>query len=282
MEEHLLAEFEEDFYKDKEKDKDESESEVLIQKVLPVSEKPLPRDRPPATGEEYLRMVRLEAIKRPTVIKTKNPITQPKGIKVAKWVKRGWEYQTEYDNYDQNFVKKDWENRFLMKFDLIRQGLEKRVRKNFGPSRNKSSIELPARNDEAGWLKFCYGVNSIHESLNLAKDIGLENEGDIDEMTLPLVSVVSQMDQITTITLLSYHQKWISNGITIAQSQWLFALLARVDNLLMPNQMAILRQLSEKCIQLRQKVDEEDLIMFASLNIIITIVRKYFGQKDLS
>ncbi|CAG8558653.1 3517_t:CDS:2 [Funneliformis caledonium] len=276
MKEPILAEFEKDICKDM----DEDNSEVLIQKALPVSEKPLPRDRPPATGEEYLRMVRLEAIKRPTVVKTKNPIIQSKGVRVAKWVKRGWENQTEYDDFDQNsnnFVKKEWENRFLTRFDLIRKGLEKR-RKIFGSSRNKSPIKLPARNDEDGWLKFCYGVNSTHESLNLA---GLENEGDIDEMTLPLVSVVSKIDQVTTITLLSYHQKWISNGITIAQSQWLFALLARIDNLLMPNQMAILRQLSEKCIQLRQLADEEDLLMLASLNIIITIVRKYFGQKDL-
>ncbi|RGB42109.1 survival motor neuron interacting protein 1-domain-containing protein [Rhizophagus diaphanus] len=236
------------------------EDEELIQKALPVSGNSLP-NRPPATGEEYLRMVRSEANKRPNVVIAKNQINKSKEVRMAGWVKRGWANQMELDNFDQNsnnLVNEEWEKIFLMKFDLIRQ--------------------FPARNDEAGWLKFCYG---IIESPNFVEGKGLENEGDVNEMTLPRVSIVSRIDQTTTITLLLYHTKWLSNGITIAQSQWLFALLLRVDKLLTPNQMATLRQLCKKCIQIRQKTDEEDLITLASLDMIIIIVRKYFGQKDL-
>ncbi|CAB4412459.1 unnamed protein product [Rhizophagus irregularis] len=160
-------------------------------------------------------------------------------------------YQIDHQQQERNIcVWMEWEKIFLMKFDLIRQGLEKHIRKNLKIS------------------EFCRGK-------------GLENEGDVNEMTLPRVSIVSRIDQTTTITLLLYHTKWLSNGITIAQSQWLFALLLRVDKLLTPNQMATLRQLCKKCIQIRQKTDEEDLITLASLDMIIIIVRKYFGQKDL-
>ncbi|CAB4389478.1 unnamed protein product [Rhizophagus irregularis] len=256
------------------------EDEELIQKALPVSGNSLP-NRPPATGEEYLRMVRSEANKRPNVVIAKNQINKSKEVRMAGWVKRGWANQMELDNFDQNsnnLVNEEWEKIFLMKFDLIRQGLEKHIRKNLKSSQNKSSIKFPARNDEAGWLKYCYG---IIESPNFVEGKGLENEGDVNEMTLPRVSIVSRIDQTTTITLLLYHTKWLSNGITIAQSQWLFALLLRVDKLLTPNQMATLRQLCKKCIQIRQKTDKEDLITLASLDMIIIIVRKYFGQKDL-
>jgi hypothetical protein len=62
-------------------------------------------------------------------------------------------------------------------------------------SSRKSSVKLPARNDEIGWLKFCYG---IEESLNLVKFKGLENEGNVEKMTLPFVSVVSKIDQVQT------------------------------------------------------------------------------------
>ncbi|RIA92639.1 survival motor neuron interacting protein 1-domain-containing protein [Glomus cerebriforme] len=266
----IVTDFEEDLY--------EKEDEELVQRALPVSDKSLPK-RPPATGEEYLRMVRLEANKRPTVVIAKNQITKSKEVRMAGWVKRGWANQTELDNQNSNSVNEEWEKIFLMKFDLIRQRLEKHIQRTLKSSRNKSSIKLPTRNDEAGWLKFCYGID---ESSNLVKSKELESEGDVNMMTLPCVSIVSRIDQATTITLLLHHIKWLSDDrITIAQSQWLFALFLRIDKLLTPNQMAILRQLCKKCIQIRQKTDEEDLISLASLDIIIIIVRKYFGQKDL-
>jgi hypothetical protein len=106
--------FEEDLY--------EEEDKELVQKVLPVSGKSLP-NRPPATGEEYLRMVRSEANKRPNVVIAKNQINKPKEVRLAGWVKRGWNH-TEFDNFDQNsnnLVNEEWEKIFLMKFDLIRQ-----------------------------------------------------------------------------------------------------------------------------------------------------------------
>lgn len=99
------------------------EDEELIQKALPVSGNSLP-NRPPATGEEYLRMVRSEANKRPNVVIAKNQINKSKEVRMAGWVKRGWANQMELDNFDQNsnnLVNEEWEKIFLMKFDLIRQ-----------------------------------------------------------------------------------------------------------------------------------------------------------------
>lgn len=110
--------FEEDLYED--------DDEEFILKALPVSGNSLP-NRPPATGEEYLRMVRSEANKRPNVVIAKNQINQinkSKEVRIAGWVKRGWANQMELDNFDQNsnnLVNEEWEKIFLMKYDLIRQ-----------------------------------------------------------------------------------------------------------------------------------------------------------------
>lgn len=106
-----------------EEDLCEEEEEELIQKALPVSGNSLP-NRPPATGEEYLRMVRSEANKRPNVVIAKNQINKSKEVRMAGWVKRGWANQMELDNFDRNsnnLVNEEWEKIFLMKFDLIRQ-----------------------------------------------------------------------------------------------------------------------------------------------------------------
>src|SRR5579859_7451697 len=88
------------------------EVEELVQKALPVSEKSLlPNVRPPATGEEYLRLVRSEANKRPPVVVAKNKISNSKEVRMAEWVKRGWAKQTDLDNFDRNFnfTNEEWE-----------------------------------------------------------------------------------------------------------------------------------------------------------------------------
>jgi hypothetical protein len=107
----IVTEFKEDAY----------EEDELVQKVFPVAEKRLPNtNRPPATGEEYLRMVRLEANERPNVVIAKNPIIKPKEVRIASWVKRGWA-EAEHDSTSDNLVNEEWRNLFLTNFILIKQ-----------------------------------------------------------------------------------------------------------------------------------------------------------------
>ncbi|CAG8815602.1 23288_t:CDS:2, partial [Dentiscutata erythropus] len=45
-----------------------------------------------------------------------------------------------------------------------------------------------------------------------------------------------------------------NTGMTITKSQWIFALLIRIDQLLTSNQMVILREMCRKCITIRKNL----------------------------
>lgn len=83
--------------------------------------------------------------------------------------------------------------------------------------------------------------------------------------------------QTTTITLLSYHIKWLDTGMTTTKSQWIFALLIRIDKLLTSNQMATLREMCRKCISIRKNlVIRKDLMKeLFTVFTIYTILNTY-------
>ncbi|CAG8510774.1 16103_t:CDS:2 [Acaulospora colombiana] len=271
----------------------------LLQPVLPVSRKPITKPgKPPATGEEYLQMVRLEASKTQNVTVSDNVSDRSSKVKMAGWVKRGWANaettlieEQDRHNRESGLVDEEWENRFLERFQNLRKALQLHMDEasKGSPSSGDSlypPAKLPKSQDEAGWSRFCYGLNfSGVDSPKLTR----EDEGDeVAAMMLPSWHIISRMDQPTTIALLSYHIRWLNTGMSIAKSQWLFALLIRIDKILTPDQMSILRGLCRKCIDIRRSlmkefstVDNEDDTTLASLNMIITIIRNYFGQRDL-
>ncbi|CAG8538777.1 13416_t:CDS:2, partial [Dentiscutata heterogama] len=276
--------------------------------VLPVSQKSFigrSINKPPSSGEEYLRMVQLEANKIPDIFVANKPIQnnsitiscKSNQVKIAGWAKRGWANsqsvsveEQDKKNREIGLINEEWENTFLSRFENLREALQRYIIKTKGtkPLLNKAlfpPVEIPNKQDEAGWLKFCYGLEMLnHESL--ATKVSENKENEIYEtaaMMLPFLSIISRLDQPTTVALLFYHIKWLDSGITITKCQWLFALFVKVDKLVTPNQMAILRSVCRKCIDIRQNLDMLDVEdpILATLNMIITIVRRYFGQRDL-
>ncbi|CAG8764826.1 28694_t:CDS:2 [Racocetra persica] len=261
--------------------------------------------RPPSSGEEYLRMVQLEANKIPDFFVANKPIQnnniatsyKSKQVKIASWAKRGWANsqsisieEQDKKNREIGLINEEWENTFLSRFENLRETLQRYVAKTskgIKPLPNKTlfpPVKLPNKQDEAGWLKFCYGLEiPNYES---STKVSENEETETDEaaaMMLPFLSIMSRLDQPTTIALLFYHINWLDSGITITKSQWLFALFLKVDKLVTRDQMAILRSVCRKCIDIRQNLsmlDVEDPTL-ASLNMVITIVRRYFGQRDL-
>ncbi|RHZ47239.1 hypothetical protein Glove_586g25 [Diversispora epigaea] len=284
-------------------------------------------------------------------------------VKMAPWVKRGWANtkttlieEQDKQNRENGLVNEEWEKIFLERFEKLREELQKHIKKTSKLSKNNNnndddddddddSMKLPKSKDEAGWLKFCYGLDyplsplsplgegfgsfggsfgsfgSFGESFGggsrgddndddnnnneksssyskkgkeLKKEEQEEDNEEVATMMLPSLNIISRLDQATTISLLSYHTKWLDTGMTITKSQWIFALLIRIDQLLTSNQMVTLREMCRKCITIRKNlvirkdlmkelftVDNEDDTTLASLNMIITIIRNYFGQRDL-
>ncbi|CAG8749714.1 27597_t:CDS:2 [Dentiscutata erythropus] len=194
-------------------------------------------------------------------------------------------------NREIGLINEEWENAFLSRFENLKEELQRyiiKTSKGTNPLLNKTlfpPVDIPNKQDEAGWLKFCYGLEMLsHEPLVTKVSENKENEiYETAAMMLPFLSIISRLDQPTTIALLFYHIKWLDSGITITKCQWLFALFVKVDKLVTPNQMAILRSVCRKCIDIRQNLDMLDVEdpILATLNMIITIVRRYFGQRDL-
>lgn len=101
----------------------------------------------------------------------------------------------------------------------------------------------------------------------------------------PVVSLLLQFDQVLTQRVLSYLISWLdeSDRLNVECSQWLYAMLARIEKPLHRDTVAAIRQLYRKCCVLRCKLDKisdgfnADL---ASLNVLISISGYYFGQGE--
>lgn len=61
----------------------------------------------------------------------------------------------------------------------------------------------------------------------------------------------------------------------------MWALLTRLDKVMTSDETSILRDVSRKCILVRQKQSDPESPQVAYLNILITIIATSFGQADL-
>ncbi|KAG9290318.1 hypothetical protein G9A89_007049 [Geosiphon pyriformis] len=307
------------------KDGFENAEESTLGSTLPVSVQPVKRvNKPPSSGEEYLRMVRLEATQIPDVfLAVKPPIHTTGQKKAANWVKRGWEAAlavTETNSViNQEFLPRlDWELVFMDRFERLRKAFQSFLSKNPNSLPLPPDVSIPKSRAEADWYKFCYGSKlsdkGSEESETKEKPCSLLEDFALEDNKIsgnpPFLSIISRLNQQTTLALLSFHINWISfPGIKHSQYQWIFALLIRIDKLLMSEQLSILRELCRKCIEIRnlmvidpkfsinltnktkfsisllkndfntQENSHDQRLSF--VNVIITIVRRYFGQKDL-
>jgi len=99
--------------------------DLVVSRAFPTSKKkPLGslNTRPPANGEEYLRLVNEEANKIPAVKIAPSPANKQSDDKIAGWVKRGWaEMRKEENAVDELMPNKEWEIKFLDWFEDTRQ-----------------------------------------------------------------------------------------------------------------------------------------------------------------
>jgi hypothetical protein len=125
-------------------------------------------------------------------------------------------------------------------------------------------VRLPGARDERAWHAFCIG------------DGERARAG-------PTLSVVRALDQPRTVLLLGMMAKWLrKDAMSPQHARWLFALLLRVDRLLTADATSALRTLCRRCAALRAAMTPaDDAALVASLNMVVTIVGLYFGQRDL-
>jgi len=258
----------------------------LLPRAFIVEGETPPSDEPPVSGDDYLRRVRWEARRCPQVVVSK---IDPR----------------QYDNKQTQFANipppcppappgmtplPSWEDAFLSIFSELRQKLNYLSTQ----SKPKLSITLPRLTDAKGWTHLCFGYPSPSDSpssstkeppsppISTGQTVPSSNQKSNSKYPLPpLLSIILQLDHVSISSLLQYHIEWLETKIlTRERALWIFALLTRLDKPLDADMAASLRKLLRRASVLRSQLKDAGGETLPSLNIIIVIVAKYFGQQE--
>lgn len=106
-----------------------------------------------------------------------------------------------------------------------------------------------------------------------------------DRGVQPTLPLLLQLDQVLTQRILLFLIDFVEeHGLRSTVSEWIYALLTRVEKPLHRDIVAALRQLFRKCCKLRAELIEDNNETFsetlASLNLLIAITGNYFGQNE--
>ena len=262
-------------------DSDDSSEECFERRpVLPVADfDDYDPNVPPQSGAEYLRRVQLEAKKEPkfkvainanTILKS----TFPKS-----------NLTEEFDSDEFIPAKAEFRlssnsiSNVIESFTCLRQELDQMRRKN-----NNKTIDL--NRSKQWWQDFC--LNPKEETAN---DKPSQYQPQLSYNTnLPRLSLLSQLEQSQLIHLLKYHCQWIEEEFTIGNGLWIYSLLAALDSTQTGDVYSLLRGICRLCSRIRHRIAAnvdseygqcEQLQQISSLNMIITLIGHFFGQKDL-
>ncbi|KAI8745454.1 gem-associated protein 2-like [Biomphalaria glabrata] len=262
-------------------DKYDSDSDApAIEQALFVeenSDEEINLNVPPTSGNEYLRRVRQEAMGCPQVVvadldtsafnhKQTVKVTEPGGLLPVPPSYR---------------APMSWQRLQVAEFAALRQKLiqyralikQKKV--------NIPTPNLPHANNADSWCKFCFGKIQ-GKSEKLAGD-SVAGSVDSDQGTPPLLQIVAFMNQFQVTKVLEYHINWMeATGFSSQQGRWFFALLASLQKPLTPEMCSWIRRLARLCSNIRATLESPEDPLLKELNLIICLVSRYFGQRDLA
>jgi len=126
--------------------------------------------------------------------------------------------------------------------------------------------------------------NQIQQNSEPQQQNNPKNDSEIKVPKLPndpLLGIILSLDAVSTRRLLSYFSEWTEELSELNEKyfQWLFAVLCRVDWPIDSEIAWNLRTILKRLCQIRsQLIDVEDSRL-PHLNILITIIHKYFEQQ---
>ena len=230
--------------------------------VFPISSKASQIiDGPPLNAMDYLEIVRKEALSRPAFVSAPENFksTVPIGRKalisytedVIKSVDRSVFTNAKPLNPELSYsVNLEWHNAFMTQFKKYKgQAKEQELA--------KLHIELPQTFSK--WRVFV-----------------------MDAKNVPSSSLVSSFDHQLKIRLLGYFNKWVSSRISDELSCWIFAILLSLPDVIVGEEVAVLRDLSKKCILINSNPHRPMTITTKyTIDMIVSVVAHYYGQRDL-
>lgn len=151
-------------------------------------------------------------------------------------------------------------------FDRLQAYFESRQDFEDGDDSTPNDITYPDLSNEQEWAIFCCGGETScapHE---------------------PLLSHLICFDEVAIIRLLNLHIKW-SRDSTFSWSpprlRWLFSLLVCLDLPIDAALQAELCDLRKACLETRASSDNLSGDLIAGLNVLITVLERIFGQRDV-
>ncbi|KAG0370622.1 gem (nuclear organelle) associated protein 2 [Gamsiella multidivaricata] len=99
---------------------------------------------------------------------------------------------------------------------------------------------------------------------------------------MPQPRFLMRLNQGHLIQLLKYHLRWLAeDDVSEQEGRWMYALFLKLDPLVESDQTSILRSLAKKCARIRSHLNSDSGSKLATINMVITIVARLFGQSDL-
>ncbi|XXQ38412.1 Gem-associated protein 2 [Plasmodiophora brassicae] len=224
--------------------------------ALPIDETQVVRttgDAPPASADEYLLRVRMEARRIPFVVSKPVPadVKVKAGVRVVP--------RCVPMSPSASMPRPDWAVRFAVRFAELRQSLA-RVIARFGIEEHAEG--LPHSNNASAWrARF------------------------VDESRLPSLSEIAALDQVRTRSILRHLAGVVrcdTSSTCAAVPEpvviWIWSALLRLDKPLLPDTAATLRELYRSIATRRANADPSNHQSVALFNIVLTIIHHCFGQ----
>ncbi|KAJ1536694.1 gem (nuclear organelle) associated protein 2 [Nowakowskiella sp. JEL0078] len=240
----------------------------LIRQALPLDDDVVDQinpdpNGPPVSGYQYLRAVREQASKYAPIAVANfsyKQLVQPQKIpsvisdEFIEWRKEFFTAERKPDISLDFLPTESWSHQFLHEFRSFKEN--SMILSHHKRSLNSSS-EYPPRGDSKRWTKCC------------------AEEPDFEKISL--------IDQPTVLYLLQMHLTWIpEDDISESQGKWLVLLFMKLDPLLTGDDVSLVREVCRRMKCIRQALSDPTDLRISILNMVITLVSKSFGQKDLS
>ncbi|XP_064606926.1 gem-associated protein 2-like isoform X2 [Liolophura sinensis] len=178
-----------------------------------------------------------------------------------------------------------WQKAQAAKFSGVRQSFARHKAKcKMSGEISIRRKKLPHAEDYEAWCRLCFGrlLTKMSQQAVEAVQEGEDNQPKFTG-TPPLLSIIVGMDQTSVIRVLEYHINWFeATGFTTEQGRWFYALLASLEKPLRPEACALLRSLARHCATLRATLDSPADPLLIQLNLLITLITRYFDQGDLA
>ncbi|KAM9975892.1 hypothetical protein ACTFIW_013284 [Dictyostelium discoideum] len=97
------------------------------------------------------------------------------------------------------------------------------------------------------------------------------------------MDILCRLDHVLTVALVNYHIEWLEKReFTQERSYWLYMLLSLLEKPIDPDTCSNLRSCIRRLSVFRSKITNLNDPNLPSINILFTIIAKYFDQLEPS